>query len=201
MSLLTLERPVLNVLSYLSGIATQTRTCVQSLVDTTCRVFDTRKTVPGWRGLAKYAVRCGGGFCHRIGLYDAVLVKDNHLEGTQPGELTQLLNEKLAGARKAAPLKFVEVEVDSIEQLKHVLQCDAGLIDVILLDNMSIQDCTTAVQLRNETAPNVALEASGGLSLDTLRAVADTGVDRVAIGRLTHSVTALDLAMEIGDRN
>ncbi len=194
--LLALERPMLNLLCHLSGIATLTRRFVRAVSATGARIFDTRKTMPGWRGLEKYAVRCGGGFCHRLGLYDAVLVKDNHLAAVNPSELTLWLSERLAQAREQFALRFVEVEVDSLVQLRAVLACPPGIVDVILLDNMAPADMRRAVAMRDDLNESVELEASGGVTLDTIGAIAASGVDRVAVGALTHSAAHLDLGLD-----
>ncbi len=195
--LLSLERPLLNLLSHLSGIATLTQRFVHAVSGTNSRVFDTRKTTPGWRGLEKYAVRCGGGHCHRLGLYDAILVKDNHLAAINPSELTRWLSERLAQARDRFALRFVEVEVDSLEQLRAVLACPPGIIDIILLDNMAAPQLREAVKTRDKLNPQVELEASGGVRLDTIAGIAATGVDRIAVGALTHSAAHLDLGLDM----
>lgn len=194
--LLALERPMLNLLCHLSGIATLTQRFVRAVSATDARIFDTRKTTPGWRGLEKYAVRCGGGFCHRLGLYDAVLVKDNHLAAVNPSELTLWLSERLSQARGQFALRFVEVEVDSLDQLRAVLACPPGIVDVILLDNMAPADMLRAVALRDDLNRSVELEASGGVTLDTIGAIAASGVDRIAVGALTHSAAHLDLGLD-----
>jgi nicotinate-nucleotide pyrophosphorylase (carboxylating) len=192
-SLLTLERTALNFLTFLSGISTLTWRFVVAAGETNARIYDTRKTIPGLRELQKYAVRCGGGMNHRMGLFDAVLVKDNHLAAwRQQGDRT------LAGAvrhvRTLAPTgMFVEVEVDTLSQLQEILPEQP---DAILLDNMSTDDLLHAVQLRNELAETVQLEASGGISLQTIRSIAETGVDRISVGALTHSAPALDLGFD-----
>jgi nicotinate-nucleotide pyrophosphorylase (carboxylating) len=192
-SLLTLERTALNFLTFLSGVSTLTWKFVVAAGETTARVYDTRKTVPGLRELQKYAVRCGGGMNHRMGLFDAVLVKDNHLAAwRQQGDRT------LAGAvrhvRTLAPAgMFVEVEVDTLSQLQEILPEQP---DAILLDNMPPDDLLRAVRLRNELAQTVQLEASGGISLQTIRSIAETGVDRISVGALTHSAPALDLGFD-----
>lgn len=193
---LALERPLLNLLGRLSGIATLTRRFVQAVSGTQARIFDTRKTTPGWRGLEKYAVRCGGGFCHRLGLDDAVLVKDNHLAQVNAAELTAWLSERLGQARAEHALRFVEVEVDSLSQLEAVLRCPPGIIDIILLDNMAPGDMIKAVKQRDEVNPQIELEASGGITLENIARIAATGVDRIAVGALTHSAAHLDLGLD-----
>ncbi len=191
-SLLAAERTALNFIQRLSGIASLTRKYVDLVQGTHCKVLDTRKTLPGWRLLDKYAVACGGGTNHRIGLFDAVMIKDNHLAGlrehqTPLSEAVRLANEAWKGKVK------VEVEVDSIVQLKEAL---AALPDIILLDNMKPAMLKEAVVLRNQLQPTVKLEASGGVNLQTVAEVAATGVDFVSVGALTHSAPALDIALD-----
>ncbi len=189
-SMLATERVVLNFLTHLSGIATLTAGYVEQVADTSAAIYDTRKTIPACRALAKYAVRCGGGYCHRLGLHDAVLIKDNHLAS---GKLD--LAGAIAAARRLDPAPtFVEVEVDTLDQLKQVLPLGP---DIILLDNMSPDVLRQAVAMRDEQAPGVKLEASGGVNLDTVRAIARTGVDRIAVGAITHSAPALDIGLDI----
>ena len=192
-SLLTGERTVLNFLSHLSGIATQTRAFVEQVDGTGAVILDTRKTLPGWRCLARYAVRAGGGVNHRMGLYDAVLIKDNHIAAWS----RQIGNSSLAGAvrqaREAAPGCVIECEVDTIDQLRDVLDSSP---DIVLLDNMTLQQLGEAKQIRDSTAPQVLLEASGGITLQTVRAIAETGVDRISAGALTHSVPNFDLGFD-----
>jgi nicotinate-nucleotide pyrophosphorylase (carboxylating) len=210
-SLLTGERTALNFLTHLSGVATLTRRFVDAVHGTNAVVLDTRKTLPGWRVLQKYAVRCGGGTNHRMGLYDGVLVKDNHLEawrGTASAAVRALPPDEAGGgrgssgtiadairhARAAAPGGLsIEVEVDGLEQLADAL---TGAPDIVLLDNMDAAGLRAAVALRDERAPGVRLEASGGVTLENVAAIARTGVDRISIGALTHSAPALDLAFD-----
>lgn len=194
-SILAAERVMLNFLSHLSGIATLTGKFVDAVTGEKARILDTRKTVPGLRRLAKYAVRCGGGSCHRIGLHDAVLIKDNHIAALAPARISASLDAAIAKARRLdPPPAFVEVEVDTLDQLRAVLRCD---VDVILLDNMSMDQLAEAVAIRDELHPSVQLEASGGVTLDTVRALAETGVDRIAVGAITHSAPALDIGLDI----
>jgi len=191
--LLTGERTMLNFLTHLSGVATLTRRFVDAVAGTRAVVLDTRKTLPGWRLLQKYAVRCGGGHNHRLGLHDAILIKDNHLAAwtAQPG---RSIPEAIEQARRLAPRGVtVEVEVDALEQLREAL---GALPDIVLLDNMSIETLKEAVRLRDASAPRVLLEASGGVTLSTVRAIAETGVERISAGALTHSAPALDLAFD-----
>lgn len=192
-SLLTGERTMLNFMTHLSGVATLTRKFVDAVAGTSTVLLDTRKTLPGYRRLQKYAVRCGGGVNHRLGLYDAILIKDNHLAAwTADGQ--RPLGAAIAAARQAArPGMTVEVEVDSLRQLTAAL---AAGPDIVLLDNMDVPTLRAAVRLRNEAAPAVRLEASGGVTLATVRSIAETGVDRISCGALTHSAPALDLAFD-----
>lgn len=198
---LAIERTLLNFLGRLSGVATRTHEFVQAAqaVNPAVQVLDTRKTLPGWRELDKYAVRCGGGANHRHGLFDAVLVKDNHLaalaQALPKTGLAVWLAEIVRRARRAKPRPgFIEVEVDSIEHLEIALTVDG--LDVILLDNFDVPDLRRAVRLRNRAARRVLLEASGGVSLKTIAAIARTGVDRISVGALTHSAPALDLGLD-----
>ncbi|MEZ6192211.1 MAG: carboxylating nicotinate-nucleotide diphosphorylase [Phycisphaerales bacterium] len=194
-SILTAERVALNFMTMLSGVATLTARYVEETTGTRAKVYDTRKTLPGLRGLQKYAVACGGGATHRMGLYDAVLLKDNHLAHVDADNLTMAVAEAVLKCRSAHPgLKFVMIEVDTLAQLDQVLPTG---IDIVLLDNMTTAQLTQAVKLRDKTAPKVELEASGGVTLDTIRAIAQTGMDRISVGALTHSAPALDLGLDI----
>jgi len=199
--ILAAERTILNLLSRLSGIATLTRRFVDAIASAApgskARLFDTRKTTPGLRMLEKYAVRCGGGCCHRIGLFDAVLLKDNHLVGVQLSNLGEFVRAAAARARASRPLRFVEVEVDSMEQLAELARLPRGTIDCVLLDNFSPSVLSDAVRLRDRTSPALQLEASGGITLDSIGAVARSGVDRISCGSITHSAPALDLALDV----
>ncbi|MEM9345199.1 MAG: carboxylating nicotinate-nucleotide diphosphorylase [Planctomycetota bacterium] len=195
--ILAIERVALNFISHMSGIATLTRNYCESFdggyESTIC---DTRKTLPGLRGLQKYAVACGEGHTHRMGLYDAVLIKDNHIAGIPLDQLGQRLTEASQHVRNAWPnLKFIEVEVDTLDQLTEVLKAP---IDLVLLDNMPNSDLKAAVDIRDKFAPYVKLEASGGVTLDTVRNIAKTGVDRISVGALTHSAASLDIGLDIG---
>jgi nicotinate-nucleotide pyrophosphorylase (carboxylating) len=191
-SLLTAERTALNFLQHLSGIASLTRRYVEAVAGLPCKVLDTRKTTPGWRLLEKYAVRCGGGMNHRLGLSDAILIKDNHLAslGAGPGAICRAVEAARSSLVQSVP---VDVEVDSLEQLDEALACHPNMI---LLDNMKPELLREAVRRRNERAEDVQLEASGGVNLDTVRAIAETGVDRISIGALTHSAPALDIGLD-----
>lgn len=193
--ILAIERVALNLLTHLSGVATLTARYVARCKGTKAGVYDTRKTLPGLRGLQKYAVACGGGKTHRIGLYDAVLIKDNHLAGTALNQLTKRLTEAAGQARRLTKhLKFVEVEVDTIDQLRDVLRAP---VDIVLLDNMTLGNLTQAVAMRNQNAPRIELEASGGVNLETVGLIARTGVDRISVGALTHSAPSLDIGLDI----
>jgi len=191
------ERTLLNIVGRLCGIATLTARYVREISGTGAVVCDTRKTTPGLRALEKYAVRCGGGTLHRSGLHDAVLMKDNHLAHLATNELTAAVTRAATAARAAHDLRFVEVEVDGAEQLERVLACPEGLIDIILLDNMSPDQLVHAVAMRDARRPGLLLEASGGIDLDTIAAVARTGVDRISVGALTHGATSLDVGLEV----
>jgi nicotinate-nucleotide pyrophosphorylase (carboxylating) len=186
-AVLSAERAALNLLGHLSGIATATSEFVRRAQGTRTRVCCTRKTTPALRALEKYAVRCGGGFNHRFGLDDGMLIKDNHIA------VAGGIRAVLARARASAGhLVKIEIEVDTLEQLREVL--DVGLADAILLDNFSIEDLRKGVEM---TAGRVLLEASGGITLDTIAAVAATGVDYASSGWITHSAPSLDVALDI----
>ena len=203
-SLLIGERTALNFLMHLSGVATQTRRFVDAIAGTKAVILDTRKTLPGWRLLEKYAVRCGGGTNHRMGLSDGVLIKDNHLaawatSGSEHlsatgGSESHSIAAAVRQARSRSPKEVsIEVEVDTLEQLRDAL---AGMPDIVLLDNMCPPQLRDAVKLRDELADSVRLEASGGITLANVREIAETGVDRISIGALTHSAPALDIAFD-----
>ncbi len=198
-SILAAERIILNFIQRLSGIATITNKYVEAVRGTKARICDTRKTTPGWRELEKYAVRCGGGVNHRFSLFDAVLVKDNHLAAVKGESLHDKVFLMLERIRKfERQPDFIQVEVDTLEQLKIVLAIKG--VDIVLLDNMSNKDLKEAVQIRDrmqEESRFVQLEASGGITFDTVRGVAETGVDRISVGALTHSVRNLDIALDM----
>jgi nicotinate-nucleotide pyrophosphorylase (carboxylating) len=183
-SLLTVERTMLNLLCHLSGIATLTARWVDAVAGTGAQIRDTRKTTPGLRALEKYAVRCGGGINHRMGLWDAALVKDNHVAAA--GGVAAAFR----AVRAAYPGLTVEVECDTVAQVAEAVAAGA---DLILLDNMSLADLRTCVEM----APGTLLEASGGLSLEAAHDVAATGVDYLSVGALTHSAPILDLGMDL----
>ena len=182
--LLLAERSALNFLSHLSGISTLTNQWVLAVSGTKCQIRDTRKTTPGLRHLEKFAVRMGGGVNHRLGLSQAALIKDNHILAT--GSISKAFN----AIKKEFPGKEIEIEVDSIEQLKEVINLKPELI---LLDNMSVEQCIEAVSI---TAGSVALEASGGITINNAKAYAATGVNYLAIGALTHSAPTLDIGLD-----
>jgi len=198
-AILAAERVALNFLQHLSGVATLTGRFVRAAAGR-ADIYDTRKTTPGWRELEKYAVRAGGGKNHRMGLYDAILVKDNHLAVlARAGRADPLaeIGARLAEARRGlGPEGFVEIEVDTLAQLELVLALD---VDVVLLDNMAPARLGRAVAMRDEANLRgpVALEASGGVTLDTVGAVAATGVERIAVGALTHSARAVDIGLDV----
>lgn len=195
--ILSAERTLLNFLQRLCGIATATRRYVEAVAGTAAKIYDTRKTIPGWRVLEKYAVRCGGGHNHRMGLHDAILLKDNHLAGIPPDRIAHAVFEMLnvAESRKTRPA-FVEVEADTPAQVEQLLTVVG--IDVILLDNFPLENVRTAIALRDQLnlRDKVQFEVSGGVTLDTVRAMAETGVERISVGAITHSAPALDLALE-----
>ncbi len=186
-AMLASERTALNFVGHLSGIATATAEFVRRVSHTKTRVTCTRKTIPGLRALQKYAIRCGGGFNHRFGLDDAVLIKDNHV--AVAGGIRPVL-ERARGA--VGHLVKIEIEVDSLEQLKEVLDC--GLADVVLLDNFDVPRMRDAVKM---VAGKLVIEASGGITLDTVAQIAETGVDYVSSGALTHSSINLDIGLDI----
>ena len=193
-TVLLAERTILNVLGHACGIATTTKLYVKAIAETECVVCDTRKTTPGLRLLDKYAVACGGGTPHRIGLHDAALYKDNHLAGLD--DPRGALRDAIKIVRQDQSLKFVEVEVDSLQQLEEVLVLD---VDFVLLDNFSIEQLQQAVEMRNNSAKQPSLEASGGITIETVFDIAQTGVDRVAVGALTHQAPWLDIGLDATD--
>jgi nicotinate-nucleotide pyrophosphorylase (carboxylating) len=187
--ILTAERVALNFIQRLSGIATLTSEFVQAVRGTRAQILDTRKTTPGWRRFEKYAVVCGGGMNHRMGLHDMVLIKDNHLAALR-GEKPNAIAAAIARARRKYPKLKIEVEADSLDQVRQAL--DAGA-EMILLDNMSLNDLSQAVIMAEGFSKT---EASGGVNLKTVRAIAKTGVDFISVGALTHSASAVDIALD-----
>ncbi|MBP83448.1 MAG: nicotinate-nucleotide diphosphorylase (carboxylating) [Verrucomicrobiales bacterium] len=191
-SILTAERTVLNFLQRLSGVATISKTFVDSIEGTGAVLLDTRKTTPGWRALEKSAVVHGGATNHRIGLYDAVMVKDNHLAAN----LTPInLADQLAAFKNEHSGLKIEVEADRLDQVEAFLKIDG--IDVILLDNMSNHQLASAVEMRDKLGVKIKLEASGSVTLKTVRGIAETGVDFISVGALTHSVRSIDLGLDL----
>jgi nicotinate-nucleotide pyrophosphorylase (carboxylating) len=186
-AVLAAERVALNLLGHLSGVATATHEFVHRVKGTRTRICCTRKTTPGLRALEKYAVRCGGGFNHRFGLDDAILIKDNHI--AVAGGIRAVLERARAAA---GHLVKIEIEVDSLDQLQEVLDC--GLADVVLIDNFDVASMQKAVAL---VAGRLVIEASGGITLDSIAAIAATGVDYASSGALTHSAQALDIGVDI----
>jgi nicotinate-nucleotide pyrophosphorylase (carboxylating) len=188
-AILTGERLALNLMQRLSGVASRTASFVQVLDGLPTRLVDTRKTTPGHRMLEKYAVRIGGGFNHRFGLYDAVMIKDNHIKGA--GGIRQAVSR----ARKNIPHTMsIEVETENLEQVEEALAAGA---DIIMLDNMSNEMMKQAVARIKAKAPHVKTEASGNVSLDTVRGIAETGVDVISVGRLTYSFSSLDISLDL----
>jgi len=186
--MLTAERTALNLLCHLSGVASLTREWADALEGTSATVRDTRKTTPGLRALEKYAVRCGGGANHRMGLSDMALVKDNHVAAAGG------IAEAYARVKALAATIPVEIEVDSLDGMQIAIEAGA---DDVLIDNFTPDQMRAAVELRNRLNPSVRLEASGGLTVETARAVAETGVDLIAVGELTHSARVLDLGLDL----
>jgi len=196
-SMLSVERVMLNFLQRLSGIATTTSRYVRAVKGTRARIYDTRKTLPGWRLLEKYAVRCGGGYNHRLGLYDGVLIKDNHL-AELGRDFAARLREVVKEARNVKSVKFVAVEVDHVDdQLNHVLKIPG--IDIVLLDNMGQWQLKHAVEMRDKMCGKGGrplLEASGNITLNNVSEIAQCGVDRIAVGAITHSAAAADIGLD-----
>ena len=184
-ALLTAERTALNFVQRLSGIATLTAKFVQQVSGTNTKILDTRKTIPGWRVLEKYAVACGGGINHRFGLYDQVMIKDNHLVAVGGN-----IKKAVKCARENYPKLKIEVEADTVEQAKTAAEAGA---DIILLDNMSCEELIQSIELISGRSKT---EASGGITMDTVREIAETGVDYISIGALTHSAPAVDIGVE-----
>jgi nicotinate-nucleotide pyrophosphorylase (carboxylating) len=187
-TVLTGERTALNFLQLLSATATATRRFVDAVAGTGCRILDTRKTLPGLRSAQKYAVRCGGGENHRMGLYDRVLIKENHIAAA--GSITAAIE----AARRTAPGLVVETEVESLSEFEEALNASP---DIVLLDDFKLADLASAVALNRARAGRVKLEASGNVTLDNVRAIAASGVDFVSVGGLTKHVRAVDLSMRL----
>lgn len=184
-ALLTAERTALNFIQRLSGIATLTAKFVQQVSGTNTKILDTRKTIPGWRVLEKYAVACGGGINHRFGLYDQVMIKDNHLVAVGGN-----IKKAVKCTRENYPKFKIEVEADTVQQAKTAAEAGA---DIILLDNMSREELSQSIELISGRSKT---EASGGITIDTVREIAETGVDYISIGALTHSAPAVDIGFD-----
>ncbi len=202
-SIFAAERTALNLLGHLSGIATLTRAYIDRVRGTRCAMFDTRKTLPGLRDVQKYAVRMGGGQNHRRDLREAILIKTNHLRALQRGKGLRVTGDgtlqlAVAQAKRLKPKRLVEIEVTDVEQFQQALSAQP---DIILLDNWRLADIRRAVRLRNSSPhtphPTPSLEVSGGVTLANVRAIASTGVDRISVGRLTHSAPALDVSLQV----
>lgn len=195
--IVALERTMLNLISRMSGIATLTRAYAEAVQGMGVAICDTRKTTPGLRVLEKYSVRCGGGTTHRMGLHDAVLIKDNHIAGLSPDEIATRVGEiayTIAGS--GSPPWFVQIEVDTLDQLDGVLRVPSGVLDIVLLDNMPPETLREGVRMRDQSGSGLLLEASGGVTLDSIGAIARTGVDRISIGALTHQARSIDLGLD-----
>jgi nicotinate-nucleotide pyrophosphorylase (carboxylating) len=188
-AILTAERVALNFVQRLSGVATLTSQFVEAVRGTNAKILDTRKTTPGWRRFEKYAVTCGGGKNHRLGLFDMVLIKDNHLVALR-NEKPDAIAAAVARAREKFPKLKIEVEADTLKQVEQAVAAGA---DFILLDNMDLKQLRQAVKIVNGRAKT---EASGGVNLQTVRAIAETGVDFISIGALTHSARAVDIGLD-----
>lgn len=191
-SILTAERLALNLLQRLSGIATKTRSFVEAMDGLPVRLADTRKTTPGLRSLEKYAIRIGGGYNHRFGLYDAVMIKDNHIKASGG----------IANAIRSARIRIphtmkIEVETENMAQVEEALEAGA---DIIMLDNMSPTNMSIAVNRIKEVAKHTVVEASGGVTLQSLKGIALTGVDVISVGSLTHSIRSLDISLDLNER-
>ena len=208
--LLVAERPILNFLGHLCGVASLAHQYVQAIDGTAARVYDTRKTIPGYRRLEKYASRCGGARNHRLGLNAAILIKDNHLAlGAQSASKQFTPYDAVVAVREFILETFgsqdrpsevdddsgmiVEIEVDTLEQFAEVIPTCP---DIVLLDNMSPDDLAKAVAMRNEAQAEIELEASGGVNLETIRGIAESGVDRISVGAITHSARQLDIGLD-----
>ncbi len=199
-SILPIERALLNLLGIAMASSTLTARYVEAVRETRAQICDTRKTIPGLRWLQKYAVACGGGRLHRMALDDAILVKDNHVAGLAPSEYAQRICECVERVRAAeTPLRFVCAEADTLEQFEALLTLPVGTLDIVLLDNFSVELLLHAVKLRTDRAPTLLLEASGGVRLETVAAIARTGVDRISVGALTHSAGSIDVALDMDD--
>lgn len=196
-SILSAERTALNFLSHLSGIATLTYAFVQKVRPYNVKIMDTRKTIPGLRALQKYAVKMGGGYNHRMGLWDGVLIKDNHIFASRLAPCALRLRELVEIAKKKKPKNMkVEIEVKNLKEFEEALRAQP---DIIMLDNMKIADIRKAVMIRRmrDEGRKTKIEVSGGVTLDNVREIAKTGVDMISIGALTHSAQAIDMSLEV----
>lgn len=191
-SILTGERVALNFLQQLSGVATLTRRFVDAVTGTNAKILDTRKTTPGLRAFEKAAVRAGGGQNHRLGLFDMVMLKDNHFAARDPNDS---LRQAFDRFHETHPGMRIEVEADTLEQVRDFLKI--GGADIILLDNMTPEQMREAMQMRTAAGSSVLYEASGGVTLETVRGIAETGVDFISVGALTHSAPAVDFSLEM----
>jgi nicotinate-nucleotide pyrophosphorylase (carboxylating) len=201
-AIVALERTMLNLISRMSGIATRTSDFVQLVAGTRAKVCDTRKTTPGLRSFEKYAVRCGGGTTHRLSLNDAVLIKDNHIAGVESLDLATRIEQAASTIESdRTPIWFIQVEVDSLDQLSNVLKTKPGVVEIVLLDNMTNEQLALAVQMRDDAhtdhAQRVLLEASGGVTESSVPMIAECGVDRISIGGLTHQAQSLDIGLDM----
>jgi len=194
--ILPVERVMLNFLGRASGVATATSRFVDAVAGTDAAIVDTRKTTPGLRRIEKYAVKAGGGRLHRIGLFDGVLIKDNHLAGLGP-DFAAAVESASSGCREQMNPRFIEIEVDDLEQFDRILDLPSGTVDIVLLDNMDLESIQEAVGRRDERRRGIQLEVSGGVTLESVRAFAETGVDRIAVGAITHSATQIDFGLDI----
>ena len=196
-AILPVERTLLNLLGRASGVATATSRFVDAVAGTGAQIVDTRKTTPGLRTIEKYAVRCVGGRLHRIGLHDAVLIKDNHLAGLGD-HFAEAVESAAMACREQMRPRFIEIEVDDLEQFEAVLDLPSGTVDIVLLDNMDLAGIRQAVARRDQRRRALLLEASGGVTMDSVRGIAETGVDRIAVGAITHSAVQIDFGLDIG---
>jgi nicotinate-nucleotide pyrophosphorylase (carboxylating) len=191
-SILAAERLALNLLQRLSGIATNTQSYVNALDGLPVRLVDTRKTTPGLRSVEKYAVRIGGGYNHRFGLYDSVMIKDNHIKASGG-----IINAVLAARNRIPHTMKIEVEAENMQHVEEALQAQA---DIIMLDNMTLTNMSAAVKRIREIDPRVVIEASGGVSVQSIKDIALTGVDVISVGSLTHSIRSLDISLDLNAR-
>ncbi len=194
---LELERSVLNLLCLGSGVASLTSKFVEAVAHTKAVICGTRKTIPGLRAWQKYAVICGGGEPHRMSLADAAMFKDNHLAGIKVTDLADRVRTAAREARRSRPLKFVSVEIDTLDQLKALLDVEDGLVDIALLDNMSVDRLADCVALRDQSRSHLQLEATGNVTLANVAELAESGVDRISTGAITHSAQWLDIGFDI----